>query len=133
MKKYLLILPTVILLVGCSFDVQRGLPVDLSKKTMTVPATGRGSFEIKRQLRNSGWKLKIADASFEEKDQTPKKRVTEVKFETAYRLYLQNPKGLRFYLTVVENDSDEMVLEIKSKGIEEEGVAERFVEELEKK
>ena len=34
-------------LVGCSLEVQRGIPADLTKKTMTVPATGWKVFAIK--------------------------------------------------------------------------------------
>ena len=132
MKKYLFLIFPLVFLIGCSFDLQRGIPVDLSKKTMTVPATGRGTFEVKRELRNAGWKLKIADASLEEQDRTPKKRVTEVKFDTTYRLYMQNPKADRFYLTVVENESNEMVLEIQAHNIGRDNIAERLVEALEK-
>ena len=133
MKKILLLILPVILLFGCSFEVQRGIPVDLSQKTMTVPATtGSCSFEVTKELRNSGWKLKISDASLEEKDQTPKKRVTEVKFDTAYRLYVQVPKHNRCYITVVENESNEMILEVSTWNKDPESIAERFVEELEK-
>ena len=60
--------------MGCSLEVQRGIPVDLNKKTMTVPATGWKVFAIKKELRNPGWKLKIADNSLEEEQTSPRKR-----------------------------------------------------------
>ena len=37
------------------------IPVDLTNKTMTVPATGKVVYLIKIELRNAGWKLKIAE------------------------------------------------------------------------
>ncbi|SVD23184.1 uncharacterized protein METZ01_LOCUS376038 [marine metagenome] len=117
-------------LVGCSLEVQRGIPVDLTKKTMTVPATGRKVFAIKKELRNAGWKLKIADTTLEEEQTSSKKKVTEVKFDTAYRLYISSG-GYRTSLTIVENESDEMVLEFESHDISGRELGKRLVEELE--
>ena len=117
-------------LVGCSLEVQRGIPVDLTKKTMTVPVTGWKVFAIKKELRNAGWKLKIADTTLEEEQTSSKKKVTGVKFDTAYRLYITS-SGLRTYISMVENESDEIVLEINSYDIGGEELGERLVEELE--
>ena len=117
-------------LVGCSLEVQRGIPVDLTKKTMTVPATGWKVFAIKKELRKGGWKLKISGRRTEEKQTSPKKKVTEVKFDTAYRLYTSSG-GLVTNITIVENESDEMVLEIESYDISGSELGKRIVEELE--
>ena len=99
---------------------------------MTVPATGVKLFSIKKELRNAGWKLKIADTSLEEEQTSPKKKVTEVKFDTAYRLY-SFARGLSMSITIVENESNEMVLEIESHDISGEELGERLVEELKKR
>ena len=117
-------------LVGCSLEVQRGIPVDLTKKTMTVPATGWKVFGINKELRKGGWKLKISGRRTEEKQTSPKKKVTEVKFDTTYRLYTSS-SGLVTSLTIVENESDEMVLEIESYDISGRELGQRIVEELE--
>ena len=61
-------------LVGCSLEVQRGIPVDLTKKTMTVPATGWKVFAIKKELRKGGWKLKISGRRTEEKQTATSQR-----------------------------------------------------------
>ena len=130
MKFLLFSIISFLIFVGCSLEVQRGIPVDLTKKTMTVPATGKKLFAIKKELRNAGWKLKIADSSLEEEQTSSKKKVTEVKFDTAYRLY-KTSSGLRTYISMVENESDEIVLEINSYDIGGEELGERLVEELE--
>ena len=132
MKFLLFSLISFLIFVGCSLEVQRGIPVDLTKKTMTVPATGKKLFAIKKELRNAGWKLKIADSSLEEEQTSSKKKVTEVKFNTAYRLYYSSGKN-RTSITIVENESDEMVLEFEAFDISGEELGERLVEELEKK
>ena len=116
--------------MGCSLEVQRGIPVDLTKKTMTVPATGWKVFAIKKELRNAGWKLKISDTTLEEEQTSSKKKVTGVKFDTAYRLYITS-SGLRTYISMVERESDEIVLEINSYDIGGEELGKRLVEELE--
>jgi type I site-specific restriction endonuclease len=131
MKFLLFSIISFLIFVGCSLEVQRGIPVDLTKKTMTVPAMGTKLFAIKKELRNAGWKLKIADSSLEEEQTSSKKKVTEVKFNTAYRLYYSS--GIkRNSITIVENESDEMVLEFEALNISGEELGERLVEELEK-
>ena len=97
---------------------------------MTVPVTGWKVFAIKKELRNAGWKLKIADTTLEEEQTSSKKKVTEVKFHTAYRLYISSSK-LITSITIVENESDEMVLEIESYDISGRELGKRLVEELE--
>ena len=130
MKFLLFSIISFLIFVGCSLEVQRGIPVDLTKKTMTVPVTGWKVFAIKKELRNAGWKLKIADSSLEEEQTSSKKKVTEVKFDTAYRLYITS-SGLRTYISMVENESDEMVLEFESHDISGRELGKRLVEELE--
>ena len=114
MKYFLFV--TIFFIVSCApkLQVQRGIPVDLTKKTMTVPATGRVVFLIKKELRNAGWKLKIADTTLEEKQTSAKKKVTEVKFDTAYRLYFFSDPSYAANVTIsiVENETNEMVLEM---------------------
>ena len=66
MKFLLFSIISFLIFVGCSLEVQRGIPVDLTKKTMTVPATGWKVFAIKKELRNAGWKLKISGRRTEE-------------------------------------------------------------------
>ena len=116
--------------IGCTLKVQRGIPVDQTKKTMTVPATGRRLFEIKQELRKAGWKLKIADTSLEEEQTSKKKKVTQLKFDTAYRLYYSYASDGFSQLTVVENKSDEMVLEIESSDHEGERLGRELVKAL---
>ena len=99
-------------LVGCSLEVQRGIPVDLTKKTMTVPATGWKVFGINKELRKGGWKLKVSGR------------------DTAYRLFTSSG-GLFTYISIVENKSCEMVLEIDSYDISGSELGKRIVEELE--
>ena len=130
MKFLLFLIISFLIFVGCSLEVQRGIPVDLTKKTMTVPVTGWKVFAIKKELRNAGWKLKIADRTLEEEQTSSKKKVTEVKFDTAYRLYISS-SGLRTYISIVENESDEIVLEIESYDISGRELGKRLVEELE--
>ena len=130
MKFLLFSIISFLIFVGCSLEVQRGIPVDLTKKTMTVPATGRKVFAIKKELRNAGWKLKIADTTLEEEQTSSKKKVTGVKFDTAYRLYITG-SGLITYISMVENESDEMVLEFESHDISGRELGKRLVEELE--
>ena len=116
MKYFLFV--TIFFIVSCQspvLDIQRGIPVDLSKKTMTVPPTGRILFAIKRELRNAGWKLKIADTTLEEEQTSSKKKVTEVKFDTAYRLYFENSGGAATSVTIIENETNEMVLELSAR------------------
>jgi hypothetical protein len=132
MKFLLFSLISFLIFVGCSLEVQRGIPVDLTKKTMTVPATGKKLFAIKKELRNAGWKLKIADSSLEEEQTSSKKKVTEVKFDTAYRLYISS-RGHFTDLTIVENESDEMVLELESHQKSGKQIGERLVKELKMK
>ena len=129
MKFLLFSIISFLIFVGCSLEVQRGIPVDLTKKTMTVPATGKKLFAIKKELRNAGWKLKIADSSLEEEQTSSKKKVTEVKFDTAYRLYYSSGKN-RTSITIVENESDEMVLEFVSHQKSGKQLGERLVKEL---
>jgi hypothetical protein len=115
MKYFLFV--TIFFIVSCEspvLDIQRGIPVDISKKTMTVPATGRVVFAIKRELRNAGWKLKIADDTLEEQQTSSKKKVTEVKYKTAYRLYFAK-SGAATSVTIIENKTDEMVLELSAR------------------
>ena len=131
MKFLLFSIISFLIFVGCSLEVQRGIPVDLTKKTMTVPATGWKVFAIKKELRNAGWKLKIADTTLEEEQTSSKKKVTEVKFHTAYRLYISTSSGLRTYISIVENESYEIVLEIESYDISGRELGKRLVEELE--
>ena len=130
MKFLLFSIISFLIFVGCSLEVQRGIPVDLTKKTMTVPVTGWKVFAIKKELRNAGWKLKISGRRTEEEQTSPKKKVTEVKFDTAYRLYTSSG-GLVTNITIVENESDEMVLEIESYDISGRELGKRIVEELE--
>ena len=130
MKFLLFSIISFLIFVGCSLEVQRGIPVDLTKKTMTVPATGRKVFAIKKELRNAGWKLKIADRTLEEEQTSSKKKVTEVKFDTSYRLYTSS-SGLLTSLTIVENESDEMVVEMQTHDMPGNWIGERLVKELE--
>ena len=130
MKFLLFSIISFLIFVGCSLEVQRGIPVDLTKKTMTVPATGRKVFAIKKELRNAGWKLKISGRRTEEEQTSPKKKVTEVKFDTTYRLYISS-SGFITSITIVENESDEMVLEFESHDISGRELGKRLVEELE--
>ena len=74
MKFLLFSIISFLIFVGCSLEVQRGIPVDLTKKTMTVPVTGWKLFAIKKELRNAGWKLKIADTTLEEEQTSSKKK-----------------------------------------------------------
>lgn len=109
--------------VGCGgkpqWKVQRGSFINQSQKTMTVSPTYHSRlFDIKQKLREDGWKLKIADIRLEEETQSEKKSVTEVKFETKYRLIFRVPAEQRdrfghgTFLTVVDNEKNEMVIEI---------------------
>ena len=82
---------------------------------MTVPATGWKVFAIKKELRNAGWKLKIADTTLEEEQTSSKKKVTEVKYQTAYRLYFENSGGAATSVTIIENKTNEMVLELSAR------------------
>jgi len=139
MKYFLFV--TIFFIVSCQgkkIDIQRGIPVDLTKKTMTVPATGKVVFLIKKELRNAGWKLKIADTTLEEKQTSATKKVTEVKFDTAYRLYISRfgKHGQQTTVTIVENKSNEMVLEMYAmlwEHYEEVGFSKNVVKELQNK
>ena len=93
--------------------------VDPTKKTMTVPSSGAALFEIKEELRKAGWKLKISVTRLEGEQVSSSKRVTELKFDTAYRLNIYRggndlfPAG-NLFVTVVENRANEMVLEVSA-------------------
>ena len=136
MKFLLLTIICFLFFTGCSNNlyVLRGDKVELTEKTMTIPAVaGRTMFLIKRELIKAGWKLKIADSSLKEEQISSKTMVKEVKFDTAFRLYfLKYPEKLYSYtITIVENKSNSVVLEIIS---ESEGgitIGRAIVKELE--
>ena len=112
MKFLLFSIISFLIFVGCALEVQRGIPVDLTKKTMTVPATGWKVFGINKELRKGGWKLKVSGR------------------DTAYRLFTSSG-GFFTYISIVENKSGEMVLEIDSYDISGSELGKRIVEELE--
>lgn len=138
MKFLLLTIICFLFFTGCSSNIYvlRGIKVELTEKTMTVPAAGgRTLFFIKKELIKAGWKLKIADSSLEEEKISSKTMVKEVKFDTAFRLYFSkdpDPKNPYAYtITIVENKSNAVVLEINS---ESEGgitIGRAIVKELE--
>jgi len=120
--------------VGCiTLRVQRGSFIDQSQKTMTVSPTVDWSHSIiKQKLREDGWKLKIADISLEEEKQSEKKSVTEIKFETKYRLIFRDVLGQGTILTVVDNEKNEMVIEVFASNMGNKEMGEILVEELRK-
>jgi hypothetical protein len=140
MKYFLVLTLPILVLMGCtspwkSFDVQRGIEVDPTKKTMTVPSSGEALFEVKEELRKAGWKLKISVTSLEEEQVSPSKRVTELNFGTAYRLNIyRRPRmyGFALFFTVVENRTNEMVLEVSAFDMTISEIVEEFVKELER-
>jgi len=117
MKFLLLTIICFLFFTGCSNNlyVLRGDKVELTEKTMTIPAVaGRTMFLIKRELIKAGWKLKIADSSLKEEQISSKTMVKEVKFDTAYRLYFfsEPSRAANVTISIVENETNEMVLEM---------------------
>ena len=134
MKNILFTILICLVLLGCSrWEVQRESFIDPSNRSMTVPSSSKvDMFHIKKKLREDGWKLKIADTTLEEEKQSEKKSVTEVKFETKYRLIFRQEMGQGTFLTVVDNEKNEMVIDISSKRNREDELGEKLVEELRK-
>lgn len=124
MKILFILINAIFILYGCgtpvaNYKVLRAGTVDKADKTITVPSVGFGIFEIKDALIKNGWKIKVDNATLEEKGVKSESISTSTKtsFDTACRLYMTSTQSsnenlgiVTFNLSVVNNKTNEEIL-----------------------
>lgn len=124
MFKILTLITLSFILAGCgtpqaNYKILKSGSIDKKDKTITVPSVGQATFEIKDALINNGWKIKVDNASLEEKGTRDNNvnTTTKTSFDTAFRLYMTSAQStnenhgiVTFNLTVVNNKTNEEIL-----------------------
>ena len=91
MIKLIAVVLSTILLSGCgSFKIVKQGAILKEEKTIEVPATGFSILDIKSELINDGWKIKVANENVQRVrlDATNPQIDSTNNFDAAYRLVI---------------------------------------------
>ena len=118
MIKLIAVVLSTILLSGCgSFKIVKQGAILKEEKTIEVPATGFSILDIKSELINDGWKIKVANENVQRVrlDATNPQIDSTNNFDAAYRLVISETVRnsqwvIGISISVIENKTNEEVL-----------------------